>query len=74
MDPFHRIFPLENNSINPHHFAKRPLFLWNINPQSINFHEDPQVFKNNSKYTPSHFQKLPISVILVPKFSEYFTL
>jgi hypothetical protein len=46
---------------NPHHLANNPLPLFIINPQSTHSQEAPRIFKNNSKYTPSHFQKLQIS-------------
>jgi hypothetical protein len=42
------------------HFTKKPLYLFDINPQSIDFQEAPRIFKNNSRYSPSHFQKLQI--------------
>jgi hypothetical protein len=85
-------FPLENKSEiqKSHHFAKRPLFLSNINPRSTNFQEAPRIFKNNYKYSPSHFPEIinrspkffssypatatPISTILAPKFLQSFTL
>jgi hypothetical protein len=31
-----------------------------MKPQSTNFQEDPPIFENNSRYSPSHFQKLQI--------------
>jgi hypothetical protein len=54
------LFPLKNKS-QPKiqsSFAKRPLSFFVIKPQSLNFQEDPLIFKNNSRYSPSHFQKL----------------
>jgi hypothetical protein len=36
-------------------FAKRPLDFLEIMPRSIKFQEDPLIFKNNSRYSPSHF-------------------
>jgi hypothetical protein len=44
---------------NPHHFAERPLGFFVIKPQSMNFQEDLLIFKNNSKYSPSHFPEIP---------------
>jgi hypothetical protein len=45
---------------NPGKFGKRPLGFVVIKPQSMNCQEDPLIFKNNSRYSPSHFQKLQI--------------
>jgi hypothetical protein len=69
MDPVHRIFGwnIILKSINPCHFAKRPLFIFNINPQSTNFQGYPRIFENNSRYTPSHFPKITNKS---PKFSS----
>jgi hypothetical protein len=56
----HQIFrwKMKPKSRNPCHIAKRPLFLFNINPQSTNFKGHPRIFENNCRYTPSHNQKL----------------
>jgi hypothetical protein len=51
------IIPKHENS---YHFTKKPLYLFDINPQSTYLREAPRIFKNNSKYSPSHFQKLQI--------------
>jgi hypothetical protein len=62
MDQVHRIFPLKNKP-QPKiqsSFAKIPLSFFVIKPQSTNFQEDPLIFKNNSRYSHSHFQKLQI--------------
>jgi hypothetical protein len=44
---------------NPHHFAKRPLGFFVIKSQPMNFQEGPMIFKNNSKYSPSHLPEIP---------------
>jgi hypothetical protein len=85
-------FPLKNNSVpekSPLYLQITPLSFCEIKPWSMNFQEDPWIFENNFRYTPSHFQKLQISpqnsfchifatttlilAILAPKFSESFT-
>jgi hypothetical protein len=42
------------------HFTKKPLYFFDINPRSTYLQEAPQIFENNSIYSPSHFQKLQI--------------
>jgi hypothetical protein len=58
--PSPRLFPLENNSklIIPCHFAKRTLFLSNINPQYTKILRRPLVFEIFQKNTPSHFPEI----------------
>jgi hypothetical protein len=55
-------FLLENNSKFEYssHFSFRPLPFSIINPWSTYLQEAPQIFKNNSRYTPSHFKKFQI--------------
>jgi hypothetical protein len=85
-------FPLENNlkSNIPCHFAKMPMFLSNINPQSTKNLRRPLVFETFPKIplaTSRNYKKVPaisflhifttitpISVILAPKFLESLPL
>jgi hypothetical protein len=62
MDRVHHLFPLETNSKTRKFLPlyKEALYLFDINPQSTDFQEAPQIFKNNSLYSPSHFQNLQI--------------
>jgi hypothetical protein len=62
MDQVHVIFGLKIHPQpeNQGSFTNNPLPFFTINPQSTNFHEDPLIFKNISRYRPSHFQKLQI--------------
>jgi hypothetical protein len=62
VDRVHHLFPLENNSKTQKSLPlyKEALYLFDINPQSTYLQEAPRIFKNNSKYSPSHFQKLQI--------------
>jgi hypothetical protein len=55
-------FLLENNSKIEYssHFLFRPLPFSIINLQSTYLQEAPRIFKNNSRYTASHFKKLQI--------------
>jgi hypothetical protein len=82
------LFSLENNSkpIIPCHFAKRPLFLSNINPRSTKILRRPLVFEIFQKIplaSSRNYKKVPatsfrhvfatatsISAIVVPEFSE----
>jgi hypothetical protein len=52
-----KIIPKPKNSC---HFTKKPLYLFEINPQCTYFLEASRIFKNNSRYSPSHIQKLQI--------------
>jgi hypothetical protein len=90
--PSPRLFPLENNSKPniPCLFAKRPLILSNINPQSTKILRRPLVFETFLKRplaTSRNYKKVPatsfrhifttvtlILAILVPKFSESLPL
>jgi hypothetical protein len=54
-----------SSNINPKfdysgNFVMRPLGFFEIKPQATKFQEDPQIFENNSRYSPSNFQKLQI--------------
>jgi hypothetical protein len=57
VDQAHEILSSKiNPKINyPEKFAKRTLGFLVIKPQSTNFQEDPLIFKNNFRYSPSHF-------------------
>jgi hypothetical protein len=90
--PSSRLFPLENKSKPniPCHFAKRPLFLSNINLQFTKIPRRPLVFKTFPKIplaTSRNYRKVPttsfrhifatvtlILAILAPKFSESLPL
>jgi hypothetical protein len=54
---------------NPHHLANNPLYLSIIKPQSTFLLNRTLGFKNISRYTPSHFQKLQIGPYKL--FSSY---
>jgi hypothetical protein len=71
MDWVHDHFLSENNLKIQYsrYFSFRPLPFPIINPQSTQLHKAPWMFKNNYRYTPSHFQKLQIGPYNV--FSPY---
>jgi hypothetical protein len=62
VDQAHGIFSSKINTKFDYsrNFATRPLGFFEIELQFTKFQEDLQIFKNNSRYSPSHFQKLQI--------------
>jgi hypothetical protein len=52
-----KIIPCQKTPTN---FAVSPLPFCEIKPRSMNFQEDPLIFENKSRYSPTHFQKLQI--------------